>query len=127
MKKLTFFLVLAMFLPLCAQTQNSVNNNGCSCTSYQGAYLPVTNGGSVAYIHLNPLASPPYFETLDANLTVIHHWNDLTVQHQPSTAQPYLDATFNGGQSSTHQTFTPKYYRGWVLFFSGGTSPLQSQ
>ena len=124
MKKLAF-LILAMSLPMCAQT--TLNNNGCTCTSYQGAYLPVTNGGSVAYIHLNPLASPPYFETLDANLTVIQQWHDVTVKHQPSTAQPYLDATFNGGQNSTHQTFTPKYYRGWVLFFSGGTSPLQSQ
>ncbi len=121
MKKL-IFLILAMSLPLCAQ--NTLNNNGCSCTSYQGAYLPVSNGGSVAYIHLNPYASPPYFETLDANLNVIQHWNDLTVHHPPSTAQPYLDATFNGGLNSTHQTFTPKYYRGWVLFFSGGTSPL---
>ena len=122
MKKLTL-LILAMSLPLYAQTK--LNNNGCTCTSYQGAYLPVTNGGSVAHIHLNPLASPPYFETLDANLTVIQQWNDLKVQHQPSVSQPYLDATFNGGLDSTHQTFTPKYYRGWVLFFSGGTSPLQ--
>lgn len=69
MKKLAF-LILAMSLPLFSQ--NTLNNNGCTCTSYQCAYLPVTNGGSVAYIHLNPLASPPYFETLDANLTVIH-------------------------------------------------------
>jgi hypothetical protein len=124
MKKL-IFLILAMSMPLLAQT--TLNNNGCTCTSYQGAYLPVTNGGSVAYVHLNPLASPPYFETLDANLTVIQHWNDLTVQHQPSVSQPYLDATFKGGQDFTHQTFTPKYYRGWVLFFGGGTSPLQTQ
>lgn len=113
------------FLTATAFAQTTLNNNGCSCTSYQGAYLPVTNGGSVAYIHLNPLASPPYFETLDANLTVIQQFNDLTVQHQPSASQPYLDATFNGGRDSTHQTFTPKYYRGWVLFFTGGTSPLQ--
>jgi hypothetical protein len=128
MKKL-IFLILAMSLPLCAQTQTTtLNNNGCSCTSYQGAYLPVTNGGNVAYVHMNPYATPPFFETLDANFTVLQEWTDFVVVHPPSASQPYLNATFNGGQDYTHQTFTPKYYRsGYILVFAGGTSPLQTQ
>ena len=105
MKKLAF-LILAMSLPLCAQ--NTLNNNGCTCTSYQGAYLPVTNGGSVAYIHLNPLASPPYFETLDANLTVIHQWNDLSVKHQPSTSQPILGRNVQRGARFHSSDFHPE-------------------
>src|SRR5579864_683589 len=68
MKKLVF-LILAMSMPLCAQTQTTtLNNNGCSCTSYQGAYLPVTNVGNVAYVHMNPFAAPRFFETLDSKL-----------------------------------------------------------
>jgi len=78
MKKL-IFLILAMSMPLCAQTQTTLNNNGCSCTSYQGAYLPVTNGGTVAYVHMNPFAAPPFFETLDANFTVLQEWTDFVV------------------------------------------------
>jgi hypothetical protein len=127
MKKL-IFLILAMSLPLCAQTQTTLNNNGCSCTSYQGAYLPVTNGGIVAYVHMNPFAAPPFFETLDANFTVLQEWTDFVVVHPPSASQPYLNATFNGGKDYTHQVFTPKYYRsGYILVFAGGTSPLQTQ
>ncbi|PYX25723.1 MAG: hypothetical protein DMG82_04035 [Acidobacteria bacterium] len=116
-------------MPLCAQTQTTtLNNNGCSCTSYQGAYLPVTNGGTVAYVHMNPFAAPPFFETLDANFTVLQEWTDFVVVHAPSASQPYLNATFNGGKDYTHQTFTPKYYRsGYILVFAGGTSPLQTQ
>jgi hypothetical protein len=110
-----------------ASAQNPpLNNNGCSCTSYQGAYLPVTNGGDVAYVHMNPFASPPFFETLDANFNVIQEWTDFFVVHQPSAKEPYLNATFNGGKDYTHQTFTPKYYRsGYILIFAGGTSTLQ--
>jgi hypothetical protein len=71
-------LLLAMSMPLCAQTQTTLNNNGCSCTSYQGAYLPVTNGGNVAYVHMNPFAAP-FFETPDANFNVLQEWTDFVV------------------------------------------------
>jgi len=124
MKKiLMLVIVLATALPVFAQT--TLNNNGCSCSSYQGAYLPVTNGGDVAFIHMNPFASPAYFETLDANFNVIQEWTDFFVVHPPSAKEPYLNATFNGGRDYTHQTFTPKYYRsGYILIFSGGVSTL---
>ena len=119
-------LILAMSLPMFAQS--TLNNNGCSCTSYQSAYLPVMNGGSVTYVHMNPFAAPPFFETLDANFNVLQEWTDFVVVHPPSASQPYLNATFNGGKDYTHQVFTPKYYRsGYILIFAGGTSPLQTQ
>jgi hypothetical protein len=126
MKKLllTMFLLVASFAA--AQTTTTLNNNGCSCTSYQGAYLPVTNGGPVAFIHMNPYTG--LFETLDANFNVIQEWNDLVVVHPPSAAQPYLNATFNGGQNYTHQIFTKRYYRsGYILMFAGGSSALEQQ
>lgn len=126
MKKAVMFVILALAFVMPALAQNTtLNNNGCSCTSYQGAYLPVTNGGNVAYVHMNPFANPPFFEELDANFVVLQEWTDFVVVHAPSAAHPYLNATFNGGQSYTHQTFTPKYYRsGYILFFAGGTNTV---
>jgi hypothetical protein len=117
--------LLFLTLAVAASAQTTLNNNGCSCSSYQGAYLPVTNGGDVAYVHMNPFASPAYFETLDANFNVLQEWTDFFVVHPPSAKEPYLNATFNGGKDYTHQTFTPKYYRsGYILIFSGGVSTL---
>jgi hypothetical protein len=132
MKKLAISLLFLM-LAVAASAQTTLNNNGCSCSSYQGAYLPVTNGGDVAYIHMNPFANPPFFETLDANLVVLQEWTDFVVVHQPSAKEPYLNASFglkpDGTHNYTHQTFTPHYYRsGYILIFAGGTStpnPLQ--
>jgi hypothetical protein len=125
MKYAAILILLLASVFTSAQT-TTLNNNGCSCSSYQGAYLPVTNGGDVAYVHMNPFASPAYFETLDANFNVIQEWTDFFVVHQPSAKEPYLNATFNGGKDYTHQTFTPKYYRsGYILIFAGGTSALQ--
>jgi len=128
MKPSRLLIALLLLAGAAFAQSTTLNNNGCSCTSYQGAYLPVTNGGDVAYVHMNPFASPPFFETLDANFNVIQEWTDFVVVHPPSASQPYLNATFNSGKDYTHQTFTPKYYRsGYILVFAGGTSPLQQQ